>query len=139
MKIVINKCYGGFGLSPKAILRCYELGANGMTYPTQKYFQNEEKQERAFKEWNDYLQNIDNPCVQQPSFLKVFSSDGEFILNPPEKRDDPILIQVVEELGEKSWGRFAKLKVIEVPDGVEYNIDEYDGWESIHEKHRTWE
>jgi hypothetical protein len=49
-----------------------------------------------------------------------------------------VLIQVVEELGEKASGRFADLKVVEIPDDVEWQIDEYDGLEWVSERHRTW-
>jgi hypothetical protein len=56
----------------------------------------------------------------------------------PEPRADPLLVRVVEELGEEANGSFAKLKVVEIPDGVDYQIDDYDGVESIHEKHRSW-
>jgi hypothetical protein len=41
-------------------------------------------------------------------------------------------------MGEAADGAFAELKVIEIPDGVEWQIDEYDGTEWIAEKHRTW-
>ncbi len=34
-------------------------------------------------------------------------------------RDDPILVQVVEELGETANGSCAELEVTEIPDGVE--------------------
>jgi hypothetical protein len=44
----------------------------------------------------------------------------------------------VEELGDKASGQFAELVVVEIPDGVDYEIDEYDGNEHIAEKHRTW-
>ena len=53
-------------------------------------------------------------------------------------RDDPILIQVVEELGIGANGKFAALKVVEIPNDVEWQIDEYDGVEWVAEKHRTW-
>ena len=53
-------------------------------------------------------------------------------------RDDPSLVQVVEELGEQSWGDYAELKVVEIPDDVEWTIEDYDGMESIHEVHRSW-
>ena len=49
-----------------------------------------------------------------------------------------MLVDVVERLGKKANGESAELKVVEIPDGVEYEIDEYDGVESIHEKHRSW-
>lgn len=53
-------------------------------------------------------------------------------------RTDPKLIQVIEELGDAANGKHAKLAIVEIPDGVEYDIDEYDGQESIHEVHRSW-
>jgi hypothetical protein len=53
-------------------------------------------------------------------------------------RDDPILVQIVKEMGEESFGMHADLVIVEIPDGVDWEIDEYDGNESIHEKHRSW-
>jgi hypothetical protein len=44
----------------------------------------------------------------------------------------------VEELGEAANGSYARLKVVEIPDDVEWTIKEYDGDEWIAEKHRTW-
>jgi len=55
-----------------------------------------------------------------------------------ENRSHPLVIKVVEELGEKSWDRHAELKIVEIPDGVEYEINDYDGIETVHEKHRSW-
>jgi len=53
-------------------------------------------------------------------------------------RNHPILLKVVKELGKKSWGRCAELKIVEIPNGIEYEIDNYDGVETVHEKHRSW-
>lgn len=54
-------------------------------------------------------------------------------------RADPRLIEAIEKIGEKeASGRVASLKVVEIPDGTDWEIDEYDGWESIHESHRVW-
>lgn len=55
-----------------------------------------------------------------------------------ENRSDPKLVLCVEELGAKANGMFSHLKVVEIPDGVDYIIQEYDGMESIAERHRTW-
>jgi hypothetical protein len=41
-------------------------------------------------------------------------------------------------MGGLASGGFASLKVVEIPDGIEWEIDEYDGKETIHEKHRSW-
>lgn len=46
-------------------------------------------------------------------------------------RTDPILVQVVEELGEDANGSYAKLRIEELPKGTIYRIDEYDGFESV--------
>ena len=53
-------------------------------------------------------------------------------------RSDPVLVAVVEDLGERANGACARLVVVEIPDGVEYEIKEFDGLEHIAEKHRTW-
>ena len=53
-------------------------------------------------------------------------------------RDDPDLITVVEELGPEADGSHADLKIVEIPDDVKWVIDEYDGWESVEEEHRSW-
>lgn len=55
-----------------------------------------------------------------------------------EDRADALLVRVVEELGEAANGAHAKLAVVEIPDGTDYEISEYDGLEHIAEKHRTW-
>ena len=56
-----------------------------------------------------------------------------------EWRSDPRLIAAIEKLGEKeSSGKLANIKVIDVPDDIEWNIDEYDGVETVEEKHRSW-
>ncbi len=53
-------------------------------------------------------------------------------------RHDPVLIAVVEALGEEANGD-CQLKVVDIPDGVDYIIQSGDdGSEWIAEKHRTW-
>lgn len=90
MHIVINSCYGGFGLSDKAL---------------------------------DMYKQLSNKS-------EVYSFELD--------RTDPILIQVVEALGAEADGRYAKLRIIEIPDDIEWEITEYDGSESVEEVHRKW-
>ena len=90
MKIVINKCYGGFGLSDVAETRYKNESGNDIS------------------QWSI-------------------------------PRNDAILVSIVEELGEDSWGGYAELKVVEIPDGIEWEIDDYDGIEWIAEAHRKWD
>ena len=53
-------------------------------------------------------------------------------------RDCPRLIAVVQTLGEKASGKYARLKIVTIPDDVEWTIMEYDGTEWVAEAHRTW-
>jgi len=53
-------------------------------------------------------------------------------------RADPRLIALIEEMGAAAGGKFATLKVVEIPADVQWEIEEYDGMEWISEMHRTW-
>ena len=53
-------------------------------------------------------------------------------------RNDKDLVEVVESLGNLANGSYSSLRVVEIPDGVEWQVEEYDGSEWIAEKHRTW-
>jgi hypothetical protein len=46
-------------------------------------------------------------------------------------RTDPILVQIVEELGERANGMCAELRIYDLPTGTKYRIEEYDGLEHI--------
>lgn len=65
-------------------------------------------------------------------------SDGAFFSEYDIPRNDPALVRVVEELGESAGDRYSLLKVVEIPDNVEWQIEEYDGMEHVAEVHRTW-
>jgi hypothetical protein len=54
------------------------------------------------------------------------------------QRNCPILVQVVQQLGGAANGPYAKLKVVEIPRYVKWQIAEYDGYEWVAEQHRTW-
>ena len=53
-------------------------------------------------------------------------------------RTDPDLIAVVKELGSDASGSCSSLGVVDVPDYVEWEISDYDGLETVEEKHRSW-
>jgi hypothetical protein len=46
-------------------------------------------------------------------------------------RADPVMVRIVETLGKDANGSRANLSIVEIPDGMQYEIDEYDGFESI--------
>lgn len=143
MKVVINKCFGGFGLSDAAYEKLIEYGV-----PVRKYIEQERDSETGLYK----PQPLNDGEV---IFDRELTPEGECSLNDlyykyksgrsrywdcwiDESRSHPLLLRVVEELGEKANGRCASLTVVEIPDGVEYEISEYDGMEHIAEKHRTW-
>ena len=49
------------------------------------------------------------------------------------------LIMATEVAGEGASGRHANLKIVEIPDGIDWYIHEYNGMESVHEAHRYWD
>jgi hypothetical protein len=54
-------------------------------------------------------------------------------------RDDAYLVQIVREMGEDANSEYAKLKIVEIPGDVDWQIGEYDGREWVAEKHRRWD
>lgn len=107
-KIVYNACFGGFSLSDKAICRYAEL--KGLTlYPEPLgYF------------------NMSNYYTEPPGEkVRATLYDREI------DRADPLLVQVVEELGEDANGMCADLQIEDVPTGTAYRIDDYDGNERV--------
>lgn len=150
MKIAINECYGGFSLSPLAVkelakMRNKECYFFEMELFTEKYKSISIEQAEKSKCWFAY--SVPNP---QDYKLTERGLDGSYtdankrseeisLNNRPCNRDDKDLIFIIENLGEKANGIFAKIKIVEIPDDIEYTIEEYDGREWIAEKHRTWE
>jgi hypothetical protein len=55
------------------------------------------------------------------------------------QRNCPTLIALVKEIGKEADTSYSLLRIVEIPDDVEWQIEEYDGLEWVAEKHRTWE
>jgi hypothetical protein len=47
------------------------------------------------------------------------------------ERNDLNLIKTIETLGEKANTEFSKLKIVEIPSGCEWSVDDFDGNEWI--------
>ena len=67
-----------------------------------------------------------------------YSEPGNPVYSSDLLRYDPDLVAVVEELGENANGIYAELKIVTIPDNINFEIKEYDGLEHIAERHRTW-
>ena len=70
--------------------------------------------------------------------IKMYRDLGGITTFGDADRNDPILIGVIESMGANAAGYSSKLKIVEIPDDVEWQIDSYDGVEWVAEKHRTW-
>ena len=143
MKVVINKCFGGFGLSNLALKRYVEL--KGLTpyfyeedYSNKKFIKIPYDNKRVFLTYC-IAKDLGN-IIEYDKFWEWQKQNKEkYFCNYDIKRNDKDLIQVIEELGcEKSSGAYASLKVIEIPDNISWEIEEYDGMETIEEAHRSW-
>lgn len=154
MKVVINKCFGGFSLSPAAIKRLAQLQGR------ECYFFKQPQYRGPYEPWNPSLEqglnslmfyafDIPNPneVFTQKNWNKMTKKecrienalhDKHSLYSRPDNRTCPQLVQVVEELGDLADGSCAKLAVVEIPDGIDWEIEEYDGLEHIAEKHETW-
>ena len=55
-----------------------------------------------------------------------------------QDRSNSILIEVVKKLKDKANGKNTILKIVEIPDDIEWQIFAINGEEWIAEKHRTW-
>jgi hypothetical protein len=120
-KIVINKCWGGFSLSRNALHELRKMGNkyaleetdDGEKYPDGDTVRGDFERQHGFTAYDSYLRDI--------------------------PRDDPDFVKIAEEKG-SDWvsGKLANLVVVEIPDDVEWEIHEYDGMESVEEKHRSW-
>ncbi len=140
MKIVINRCFGGFGLSEAAYSKLIEWGVPVKPYVEQK--RDEETKLYLPEPANEGEIIFDRTLTPEQQFadaehIRLMGRYWETWLD--KQRTHPLLVRVVEELGKAANGNHANLKVVEIPDGTEWEISEYDGSEHVAEKHQTWD
>ncbi len=111
-RIVINRSYDKFCISHQALIRLHELG-----------------QREALEEEDTgaYWPAAAGP--REPSLNQY----GKLI-----PRDDAHLVRVVEELGEAANGHAATLRIVTIPEDVQWVITKTEGGELVSEVHRTW-
>lgn len=128
MKLVINKCYGGFGVSIAAMKAMFGKCEHVKAHEPISYYGSREK-------WEEDLNG--NHHNRE---YRYFDERGWPVTDEhrEESRDCPVLVATVESMGKDASSSLSKLRVVSIPDGVDYEIDQYDGVESIHEKHESW-
>lgn len=140
MKVVINKCYGGFGLSHDAVMRYGEL--KGIKLYPEKHPEYPSLTTYWTVPPDSRLAPLSNAAFYAAKLEDSIEYNRKYaaqtLYDRAIPRDDPALVQVVEELGKKAGGDYSDLRVVEIPDDVSWEIDEYDGMEHVAESHRTW-
>ena len=152
-KVAYNACYGGFGLSPLAQVKLYELknpGKKVYVYNSEYLIDSDCFEQRYTRQDGDIseLRSFSVTLLSEdlgPEFIKasIFGKDhaltelgqkfeDSYISFDWElDRTDPDLIKVIEELGsEAASGDCSSLAIADIGES-KYHIDEYDGWETV--------
>jgi len=118
-RIVINVRYGGFGLSELAHEKLIEWGV-----PV-----------RASRASEGHYSKDEVVLDLHLGGSGCSDRYGSWL---DDDRTHPFLIRLVEELGDKANGSSAELRIVNVPAGVKWQIEDYGGAECVAEEHRTW-
>lgn len=144
MKLVINACFGGFGLSDAAYEQLIEWGV-----PVRAYIEQARNKDTGLYEpqpdndgeviFDRNLSTDESDLSKSMRRLAGRYWDAGWL---KDNRSHPMLVRVVEKLGAGhrtgASDRYADLRVVEIPDDVDWEIEEYDGSEHVAEAHRTW-
>lgn len=146
-EVVINACFGGFSLSAEAeVAYLARKGKQAFFYIPDRdspggygkrdYVRVEAKDTHSVISHTVMTENIGDRVA--PDVFWPGDGHPAYWYGGDLERDDPDLVAVVRELGAKASGRFASLSIVEIPDHVQWEIEEYDGLEHVAENHRTW-
>lgn len=142
MKVAYNACYGGFGLSHKATIKYgklkgldlyayeqveYKHNGNGV-----KYIRVDNPEKNSFMHYStrDLGMVHEGDIPEECHYYKSFYDEST--------RTDKDLISVIEEMGDSASGDCSELKIASIPDGAQFEIDEYDGNESVVPPRASW-
>jgi len=145
MKVVVNRCFGGFGLSNKATKMLANLkGKECYFYKQVGYSLNNDDEDLYIKvdekERDSFISTVNKDYGEKTNSFNNEDYDLGFdkYSYGKEFRIDKDLIKVIETLGNDADGNYASLDIVEIPNDIEWEINEYDGSETIEEVHRSW-
>lgn len=109
-EVVINSCAGIFDLSQEALIK-YVRRKNIRLHVTrnQRYLVYHLKDKSDRKDEDDSLFELDKDIA----------------------RDDPDLVYLVKDMGDKVNTNYSSLKIVQIPDGMNFEIECDDGKETI--------
>lgn len=132
-KVVVNKCFGGFGLSSEAVIRLIEMNCDSIKSMSLNEYTGGKSKLISSEKFNKLRDGYEVGWIEG-----VLYKDDYVYFYQDDNREDLDLIFVVETMKEKASSNLSRLEIVEIPKNVDYVIDEYDGLESIHEKHKSW-
>lgn len=142
MELVLNKCYGGYGLSHAAKMKILEkkgievfpyipIKSDSIFELSLKRISEKEtiSEERSLFRCIYYFQKdpVKDEFVNAEDSTDYNDFDFDDI-----KRFDKDLVETVKELGKSANSQFASLEIVEIPDGTSFEISDYDGIETAH-------
>lgn len=142
MKVAYNGCFGGFGLSNAALTEFAKKKGLTLTWYKRVGYSHEGKEL--------YRRVVGIPAGDGFRMHPLTKDAGEEITELPnddfycqdfcgnESRCDKDLIDVIESMGDEANGMCASLCIAEIPDGVDFEITEYDGSESVVPPRQVW-
>ena len=148
-KVILNKSRGEFSVSPKAYIEyakktginlffytIYEWG-NASHCTILKQVSDEEISDSKAKIDAITLYVCNKDCGYNPTTIEI---DGDEFYLDSNNREDPVLISIIEELGDKASSVDSHLVVVEIPDDMSYYIENESGYETLCEKivQRKW-
>ena len=136
-KIVINNCYGGFGLSPKAIAFILKQRNPDI----ELWYYKKTFDDRSLRYTYNIVEDVESASYVSLKYLgdtiegvgtDLIRIEDNFVFSHQInlQRHDPLLIKTVETLGDEADDTFSELKVVDV-DTDRYIIKEYDGLEEV--------
>lgn len=117
MKLVLNKCRGQFDLSELAIAH-YAKRKGIALFLMRDYETLLGKKYRK------------NFYYTKPKEKRINKDDGVWDIQTI-KRNDPVLIDIIVELGEKCNSSISRLTIEEIDDNIKWEIVEDDGMENV--------
>ena len=137
--MILNKCYGGF--RPSVFAYNEHAKRNGIElfwyHPVGKY----DHGYAVYKLTNE-PGFFDRPITKYLGRrIKANDIDRDCVYHLEEaSREDADLIDIVEQYGERASSSVSNLVVVEIPDCLagRYIVDEYDGFETLHENVPIW-
>jgi len=113
-KIVVNKCYGGFGVSDEVLKYIFDKLSD-------------DKKQQLNNGWKAEAKRTSKEYPDASGWTLLEEIYYGYVSNLP--RHDKLLVEAIENVPVPD-GDYSNLEIVEIEEG-KYIIEEYDGYESV--------